>query len=351
MKTVMLTATWAALACIVSLDGQLTAQQPTSPQRITRLVYELPVDALQRTLLRDTNNTMESLLKQAIDAVAKRLNTAEVTRVGAASFSVDLATEKIEDIANARDRIESIGSLEMRMLARDDYAEAELGLKQERKRLEAWLDKGGRAKLQQDLGAISQYRTAAPDKIRWVPRKVSANKGRWGYSLSQLPGTRDATVRAFTDEQWNNQRVPAAMLNDEHAFLIELIAINMHETSFSHRDLKRDKVQLSVGLNGEAGVTYEFVEPRKKDYTAWTQKHIRHACGIIVNGELISAPTFVAKIVRAGVIVGNFNLATAEALISALQSGALPAKPVLTSQILLPTEQPTGKRPSATGGK
>ena len=341
----------ALFAHIVSVGGHLTAQEPKSPQRITRLVYELPVDALQRTLLRDTNNTMESLLKQTISAVAQRLSTAGVTRVGAASFSVDLATENSEDIAKARGRIEAIGSLEMRMLARYDYAEAELSLGQERKRLEAWLDKGGRAKLNKDLRAISQYRAAAPDKIRWVPRKVAADKGRWGYSLSHFPGTRDATVRTFTDEQWNKQRVPAAMLNDEHAFLIELVAINMHETSFSHRDLNRDKVQLSVGLNGEAGVTYEFVEPRQKDYTAWTQKHIRHACGIIVNGELVSAPTFVAKIVSAGIIAGNFDLASAEALISALQSGALPAKPVLVSQNLLPAEQLTGKRPSATGGK
>lgn len=342
---------YALFAYVVSVDGHLTAQVPKSPRRITRLVYELPVDALQRTLLRDINNTMESLLKQTIDAIAQRLSTAEVTRVGAASFSVDLATENSEDIANARGRIEAIGSLEMCMLARYDYAEAELGLGQERKRLEAWLDKGGRAVLKKDLRAISQYRAAAPDKIRWVPRKISADKGRWGYSLSHLPGTRDATVRTFTDEQWNKQRVPAAMLNAENAFLIELVAINVHEASFSHRDLNRDKVHLSVGFNGEAGVAYEIVELRQKDYTAWTQKHIRHACGIIVNGELVSAPTFVAKITRAGIIVGNFDLASAETLISALQSGALPAKPVLVSQKLLPAEPPIGKRPSATGGK
>ena len=336
MKTSNLATACALLAGMSSVSDQLTAQEPKSPQRITRLVYELPVDALQRTLLRDTNNTMESLLKQAVDAITKRVSTAEVTRVGAASFSVDLPTENVDDIAKARDRIEAIGSLEMRMLARDDYAEADLGLEQERERLEAWLDQGGRATLQKDLGAISQYRAAAPDKIRWVPRKVPADQGRWRHSLSQLPGTRNATVRVYTDEQWNNQRVPAAMLNDENAFLVELVAVNMHETSFSHRDLKRDKVGLAVSQNGEPCVSYEFVQPRRKDYAAWTEKHIRHATAIIVNGELISAPVFVGKIVGRGVIQGKFDMAEAEALISALRSGALPAKPVLLSQELLP---------------
>ncbi|MGK0202523.1 MAG: preprotein translocase subunit SecD [Planctomycetota bacterium] len=351
MKTAMLTATWAVLACIASANSQAPAQQPNSPQRITRLIYELPIDAMQRTLLRGTNNTMESLLKQAVGAVAQRLSTAEVTRVSAVSFSVDLATQNTKDIASARDRIESIGSLEMRMLAREDYAEADLGLKQERKRLEAWLDKGGRTKLQADLAAISQFRAAAPDKIRWVPRRVPSDNGRWRHSLSQLPATRDATVRTYTDEQWNNQRVPAALLNNENAFLVELVAINMHEKGFSHRDLKRDAVGLAIGQNGEPCVSYEFVKPRRKDYAAWTEKHIRHATAIIVNGELISAPVFVGRIVGRGVIQGNFSPAEAEALISALQSGALPAKPVLISQNLLPAEEPTGKRSSATGGK
>lgn len=339
-------------ALLASIIGQLAAQEPESPQRTTRLVYELPVDALQRTLLRDTNNTMESLLKQAVEAIAARVSNAEVTRVGAASFSVDLPTENVADIADARARIEAIGSLEMRMLARDDYPDAELGLAAERKRLEAWLDQGGRAKLQKDLGAISQYRATAPDKIRWVPRKVPADEGRWRHSLSLLPATRDATVRTFTDEQWNQQRVPAAMLNDANAFLVELVAINMHEAGFSHRDLRRDKVGLAAGLNGEPCVSYEFVQPRRKDYAAWTQKHIRHATAVIVDGELISAPVFVGKIIGRGVIQGNFDLSRAEALISALRSGALPAKPELLSQEVLPAAtQSAATQPKTTGGK
>lgn len=347
-----LAVTGALFAHIVSVGCHLTAQEPKSPQRITQLVYELPVDALQRTLLSDTNNTMESLLKQAIDAVAKRVSTAEVTRVGAASFSVDLATENSEDIANARALIEAIGSFEMRMLARYDYAEAELGLEQERKRLEAWLDKGGRAKLEKNLEAISQHRVAAPDKIRWVPRKVLADRGKWRHSLSQFPATRDATVRMFTDEQWNKQRVPPAMLNDKNAFLIELIAINMHESCFTQSDLRRDRISLATSQNGEPYVNYEIVKPRCLDYAAWTEKHIGHATAIIVDGELLSAPTFLGKIAGLGAIQGNFALAKAKALTSVLQSGALPAKPDLISQKLLPAaKQPAAKPRGTTGGK
>ena len=338
---------------LASAGGQVAGQEPIAtkvPQaaQITRLVYELPVDALQRTLQRDDRNTMESLLKQAVDAVANRLSTAKVARLGAASFSVELATVRAEDIASARQRIESIGSLEMRILARNDYAEADLGLEQERKRLEAWLGKGGRAKLQEDLGAIDNYRAAAPDKIRWVPRKVRANQGQWSYSLSQLPATGEATVRAFTDEQWNNRRVPAAMLNDEDAFLIELVAVNLHETSFSHRDLQRDKVRLTVDQNGDPGVRYEFVKERRKAYAAWSHKHIRHSSAIIVNGELLAAPIFVGKITGPGIITGNFDLPQAEALVAALQSGALPAKPQLISQEVLPADQPTRANKAAS---
>lgn len=353
LATLCMLALSLANTCTLLIGQQPDGVESKQTSRITRLVYELPVDALQRTLQRDARNTMESLLKQAVDAVAIRLSTAVVTRLGAASFSVDLATVRDEDIAMARQRIESIGTLEMRMLARGDYAEADLGLELERKRLEAWLDKGGRAKLQENLGAMDKYRPAAPSKIRWVPRKVRANQGQWSYSLSQLPATREATVRAFTDEQWNNQRVPAAMLNDEDAFLVELIAINLHETSFSHRDLQRDKIRLTVGQNGDPGVCYEFVEERRKAYAAWSHKHIRHSSAIIVNGELLSAPIFVAKITGPGMISGNFDLPQAEALVAALQSGALPAKPQLISQEVLPADQPTrahkAASPSAQG--
>ena len=344
--------TYALLAQIAIASSQLTAQDSKSPKHITRLVYELPIDSLQRTLLRDTNNTMESLLTQAIGAITKRVSTAHVTRIDAASFSVDLATENSKDISIARARIEAIGSLEMRILARHDYAEAELGLAQERRRLETWLNQGGRAKLRENLDAISQHPVTAPNKIRWVPRKILADRGKWGYSLSDFPATSDATVRAFTDEQWNKQRIPPAMLNDEKAFLIELIAVNMHEACFTQEDLRRDKVSLIKSQNGIPYVNYEIIKPRCPDYEAWTEKHIGHATAIIVDGELLSAPTFVGKITGRGTIRGNFDQVKAENLLTVLQSGALPAKPYLVKQERLPADKSSAaKQPNATNGK
>jgi preprotein translocase subunit SecD len=343
---------YALVAQIAIASSQLTAQDPTSPSHITRLVYELPIDSLQRTLRRDTNNTMESLLKQAIDAITKRVSTAHVTRVDAASFSVDLATESNKDISIARARIEAIGSLEMRILARHDYAGTELGLTQERKRLEAWLGTGGRAKLRANLNAISQHRVTDPSKIRWVPRKILADRGKWGYSLSHFPTTSDATVRAFTDEQWNKQRIPPAMLNDEKAFLIELIAVNMHEACFTQQDLRRDRVSLVTSQNGIPYVNYEITKPRCPDYEAWTEKHIGHATAIIVDGELLSAPTFVGKVASRGTIRSNFDQVKVENLVSVLQSGALPAKPYLVKQERLPADKSSAaKQPNATNGK
>lgn len=320
------------LMCLAMLCGNGTAQQPAPARRITRLHYELPVDALQRTLLRDTTNTMESLLQKAVDAVKVRVATATVERRGAAAFTVDLPTVAPSEVTAARQRIESIGTLELRIIAREDYKDAFLDLAAERIRLQKWLQDGGLAKVQKDPWAIRRYRPKDPTRIRWVPRTIRADNGRWAFTLSQLPATREATVRAFSDEQWNNQRVPAARLGEEDARLVELVAINMHETSFSHEDVARDSAKLTVGQNGEPGVQFDLKEARRKDYTAWTRKHIRHASAVIVNDELISSPVFVAQIVGAQVIRGQLQLPQAQSIISALQSGALPARPTLLRQ-------------------
>jgi len=321
-----------AAALTLALASICPSQEakPQSPQGV-RLTYDLPVDAIQRTMQQRPGSTMEQLLTEAVKSIQQRLRrTGKVSRSGAASFVVDLKKTAPADIAKIKRVIEMIGSLEFRMVARDDYEEAELDLAEERASITKWLDDGGRERLRRDPAAIAGYKPLDQKKVRWVVRRIPRQQNRWQYSLTSIPQTKPATVAVFTKEEWNNGRVPPGTKKD--AFLLEIIAVNMHERGFTELDLDPTQTRVTTDHADNPAILYRIRGEHAAMYADWSAKHKRQASAVIVNGELISAPIFLSKIVGHGMITGSFEKEQAEALAAALRTGALPAKPVLKIQ-------------------
>lgn len=330
-----------AVVFLIALASTLTAQEPAA--KITsgiRLTYELPVDAMQRTLQKRPDSSMEKLLTDAVSAVRRRLKaSAKIQRLGAASFTIELGETKAKELAAIRNVIETVGSIEFRIVASDAYQKADLQLAKERDRMTKWLANGGRKKLRLDPTAIATYEPLDAQKVRWVVRRIQQKDGKWDYPLAQLPQTKGATIQVFGDLEWNLGRVPAGH-NNQH-FLLEVLAINMHERGFTERDLDPKHTRVAPDGMGHLGIMYGIVGNLRAAYADWSAHYIGQASAVIANGELLSAPVFISKITGKGIIQGSFDEDTAKAFAAALRSGALPAKPTLVKQETLPTK--TGK--------
>lgn len=340
-----------AAAATASFSARACAQSQTKitpSANATRLTYSLPVDALQRALLKNSGSTMEKQLATAVEVVQARLRNlpfshnkpATVTRLGAAEFTVDLPSTQPKQIAAARRVIEMIGTLEIRIVASHDSEG--LKLLEERRLLQKWLDEGGRDRVRKNPRAIADYPKRPDSLVRWVAHICRARDNRWPTPLVYIPNFKVASVPLYSIDEWNGGRVPAAMLKAPEPRIIELIALDVQEAGFGAADLNAAATRVTSSAWDDCfGVSYCLVEERARDYSEWSGAHIGHGGGIVLNGELISAPVFRGRIPGRGIIDGQFDEAEAQALAIALQGGVLPAKPTLTSQ-----NPPSGAVPS-----
>ena len=78
--------------------------------------------------------------------------------------------------------------------------------------------------------------------------------------------------------------------------------------------------------DGEPVVTFKFDTVGGRKFAEVTKKHVKEALAIVLDNQVISAPTIQGAIMGgSGVITGNFNSETANELAMLLRSGALPA--------------------------
>jgi hypothetical protein len=307
-----------------------------------RLVYELPVDALQRALQDRPDADLEQVLAGAIDVVRARVHPrCRVSRRAATGFVVDVPAALTDELGSVRRRIGMIGSLEMHIVASDDYAAdgVRFDLRQERTRLEQWLDDGGRERVRTDPLAIDAFAAGDARNLRWVPRRIRPDRARpdrWGVSYATLPALQAATVTAYDEAEWNDGKVPPALAQRDDVFLVEFVAINLHAGSFTERDLDPQGIGLAAAKNGGPAVTYSLLDARAKAYSDWSATWIGHCSAIVLNGEVLSAPVFRSRIPGRGIIEGDFTRATANDLVAALRAGELPAPPKLVRQEAMP---------------
>ena len=307
------------------------AQDPVGPWR---LVYELPVDELQRSLQGDKSGDLEQLLAQCVSGVQTRLGAlGTVTRGDATTFTVDLESASRDGIGDVRSIIESAGRLEMRMLADEDYAVSgvRFDMGAEREQLLAWLDAGGRERLLANPATIGEYR-ARSEHLRWFHRFVwpdGRRAGRWGVPYSQIP--RLGVVAVHAEADWNQGVIPAHVQARPTAerFLLELFPINMHETHFEGGDLDPAATRMGEDRQNGTGpwVSYRLRPNRSGEYADFSERGIGRCCAMLWNDEVLSAPRFESRIPG----VGRVNASTrrqAETIAAALRA-PLPVAPRL----------------------
>jgi hypothetical protein len=333
MRTVSPRVSFAACAALASLFA------PHVPCQEHRLVYELPVDALQRSLRDDPGTGLEQCLAQCVEVVAARVGDGiRVVRHEATGFVVTVPADRTDELPRLRRRIEAAGTLEMRMVA-----DAPFDLPAERARLLAWLAAGGRERVLADPRALDAFHAdtehgpLAHGKLRWHVHRTTPKAdapARWHTPYQQIPQLQPASVPLYDATQWNGGDVPAAAANGPAPCLVELVAVDLEQIGFSHRDLDLDHVVVTRG--NFPGVRYRLRRDRIAAYHEWSRHNIGHCAAVIWNDEVVTAPRFESAIPGVGAIYGNLSVDEAEDIANALRAGALPVSPRLMQQDTAP---------------
>lgn len=357
--TMLLVPLLLCLAAATAVRGQEPDQQAAAG---VRLVYDLPAYDASKRMAATPGTTLDAVVEAAIRSVQERLGEAgKVERLGATGFTVEVSAAA-GDIAALRQRIENIGKLEMRLVAAADYVGSNGGfdLAQEKQRLLAWLDGGGRKLLQQDPGAIAQYIEKGPGplaagRLGWFVHRIEPLAGdpqRWQPAFAAIPGDLTAaTVMVDDAARYNGGRIPAAVqaLPREQQRLLELVAINLDEVHFGNDDLDQTRVSVGRGQDGSPVVNYVLRPARVSAYADWSEKYIRHHVAILVDDRVRSAPMFITRVPGSGQISGSFTADEAAGLARALHSAPLPVAPVLMRQESAAGTGASRRRPAGKG--
>ena len=318
------------------------AQDPKGPWR---LVYELPVDEMERSLGGNeisgyvqfgdsqVSRAVLGFVEQCVAGVANRVGSlGVVSRSGLTGFTIDIEDASAESVGKIRAMVEMLGRLEMRMIASGDYGEdgVQFDLARETKQMQEWLDAGGRERLLADSAAIDGYR-AISKHLKWFVHRVRPwgdRPGSWRFRLSDSPAVAGVVVNSAAD--WNAGVIPAHIKARPVAerFLLEVVPVNMHQEHFSGSDIDHAATTVVEESDGGFGLVYTLRGPRAGEYADWSEEHIGECCAIIWDGELLGAPMFTSRIPGLGRISFGVDRDKAE-LVKSAMADQLPALPRL----------------------
>jgi len=288
--------------------------KPQDPARPWRLVYQVTLDERQAGSTGNEVPDPERRMSDTVRELQRRLGKqATVLRGDAATVTVTVTVTdpSSSKVAGVRALLETPGRLELRAVADGDYiadgGKVRFDMSRQREQLVAWLDRGGRERLQQDPRAITEYPTGE-EPLRWFVRVVRPDADRagfWGWRCTDVPALATSTVAAHADRDWNGGTIPAHIqaLPAEQRFLLELVAVNMHEMFFRETDLERISAVAATDISGSA-VDYRLRAARASDFANFSEKYIGKCCAVIWNGEVLAAPRFESRIAGNGRIVG-----------------------------------------------
>ncbi|HEX6813340.1 MAG TPA: hypothetical protein VF384_17095 [Planctomycetota bacterium] len=346
------------LAAALTIPAIAQAPDPAPARGGRRLVYEMPIDAMQRQLQREPKGDLEQMLVRTVTAVAARVGR-EVTvrRDKGGRFTVDVPPHLVPQVPALRRRIEVAGVLEMRIVADAGFVDGDVrfDLQAEGARLEAWLAKAeNKQLLREDARSIRRF-NADPKQgplqsgnLAWHPRVLRPHlrhKERWDVSWTTYPALKHAVVKAYDDEQWNDGRIPDAVLGqpEEQQFLIELVAVNMRQRAFTNDDFDPAGFGISPGPGPEFCVTYAIRDDLAAEYSRWTEMHIGKSCAMTVYGLVGSAPCIQSMLPARGEFSGGFTREAAEELEVVLSSGPI-VPPAFVAEEPLPASEPGQRR-------
>ena len=296
----------------------------------TQLVYEVDIEAAQNAGEIAADADPAKVLQETVDIVYKRLDPtgvldATVARRGSNGFIVELPGMAEAEALAVQQRIETLGRLEMRVLATSDYRErgATFEIENEKRLVGEWLDKdGNRDRVRAEPLAINLYNNTRKE-LHWYPsviRVKASDKTRWDRGVG---GTE--LVPIYDPAELS------APPKDDKAFLVELVPINMLEDSFTGSQM--DPTGVYPGNDprtGRPAVFYAFKGAFVTAYADWSEKYINKRSAIILNGIVESAPEFQSRIPGSGIItMGNGTIDDAHELARVLKTGSLQVRPEL----------------------
>jgi hypothetical protein len=319
-----------------------TGQDPAKSATPTRVFFDVPGGEISRVMNERPGTTLEALVDQILGRIRKRLGEqTKVERVSATQFAVYLGDE--HEVEAVRRRIEVAGTLEMRVLATDDYVGRDgrkpFHLAKEKERLLAWLGQGGREQVLRDPRAIDRFlgdpKTGpiAGKELCWFVHEIRPKRpDAWNYCGAQNGMTSAVLISDPAD--YDNGRIPERVQKKpaDQQRLIELIAVNLCEDHFDNGDLDPSGIAAQLGPDGIPCVHYKLRANRTSDYADWSQKHIGHQIAILLDGKVMSMPRFESRIPGQGMIHGDFTKTEAEALAFTLKVDPVPITPVFLRQ-------------------
>jgi SecD/SecF fusion protein len=343
----------AGLVCVLVLKPTLGSDLKGG----TQLRYEVPSDVLKQLETKE-NASIDAIMAQTISVIVERIDPTGsldplVTRSGDTGILIELPYfDDPLDLRRVEERIANLGKLEMRIVADADYASGQVkfNLDAEKARLNAWLAvEENKQDLRKDLTVIRRFNADTVQgplqfgNLAWYPRLIKPKFDKpthWDVRYTEIPLLAPATVAVYSDAEWNQGLVPEAVqkLPANEQYLIELLALNMHERHFTGENLDPAGVAATTSQDGGLAVAYAIEGGLTGDYADWSEKWIGKCSAIVLNGVVKSAPRFESKIPGRGQIHGDFTREEVEELVKVLRTGSLRVEPELQSkQIIGPT--------------
>ncbi|MBK8097591.1 MAG: protein translocase subunit SecD [Planctomycetes bacterium] len=329
-----------------------------------QLLYEIPEEAIAR--LEVPGSSRDQIMEQTVGIITERADPdgtlgATVTRSGPLNILIELPWMQPTTRDEVLARIASLGRLEMRMVADDNYFAPEIkdgkptetkiryfNLAEEKQRLQTWLNSGGKDLVKQKWSNIRNFNEDSKNgpkafghlvwhvrAIRPSTRMSAEGTKFWNGSWSQGGGKlAPAVVKLWDDAEYGGGQIPADFLakKPHEQVLLELVAINYHDEHFSGDDLDPAGIRPDTARDGGAAVNYLLRPDRSQAYGEWSGRNLQKCSAIILNGEVKSAPYFESKITTSGQIHGDFTQAEVEELVKVLRTGSLKIEPELHSR-------------------
>lgn len=314
----------------------------------TQLIYELDIPGARSAGELPPDVSDSEVMTETLSILGERIDPAGtrdpvITKRGEFGVLIELPDVGETEAEIIKRQIETLGRLEMRLLATPEYNEegVRFELDDEKKRLEDWLA------LEGNMDMVREF----PERVDVFNTLSTAEGGRnnqehlWWYPAKVMPSPRDSTRWDFADSVGQNQSFvvgtfdsqeyaagPPPKQGKDDPYLVEFYPVNMHAVHFTGEDMNAAGVRATTNPDdGTPCVQYEIAAGKKAAYADWSGDNKGNRSAIILNGFVKSAPSFLGRILNRGIITGRFTVQEAADLAKVIKTGSLQVKPEFVS--------------------
>jgi len=312
------------------------------------LIYKVDASAVEPAKVQDALNGLQDVIERRVNAFGVAEPLIETSKSGGEQrLIVELAG--VKDIEKAKEMIKETPFLEFKKLGEPAEPEKPADLSDEDKKFNAEQQKKAEDLLKQiqggaDFSELAKQNSEDPGSkdsggdLGWVKRgtfvpefdKVLFDsnlkdgevfpqivESQFGYHIIKKLEERGEGA----DKEVHSQHI---LISKKASPLPQQQAPTFIETGLTGKNLKRADVQF-MSQTGKPEVGIEFDSEGAKIFAQLTKDNIGKQIAILLDGQVISAPTVQAEITDGkAVITGDFTLDECKKLVQRLNEGALP---------------------------